>query len=86
MPYKNLMARLAGKLNERISTIPFLLRHFSLGDKTENRPAQFLAVCWIVRVEFKLHRFRDGLSVSNAPAARPIRKVGPQILDRIGKR
>jgi hypothetical protein len=28
-------------------------------------PAQFLAVCWIVHVEFKLHRLRDGFSVSN---------------------
>ena len=32
----------------------------------ENCPAQFLAVCWIVRVEFKVHRLRDGFSVSNA--------------------
>jgi hypothetical protein len=28
----------------------FLLWHFSPGDKTENRSAQFLAVCWIVEV------------------------------------
>ena len=47
--------------------MPFLLWHFSPGDKTENRSAQFLAVCWIVRVEFKVHRLRDGFSVSNAP-------------------
>ncbi len=46
--------------------MPFLLWHFSLGDKTENCSAQFLAVCWIVRVEFKVHRLRDGFSVSNA--------------------
>jgi hypothetical protein len=54
------------KENERISTTPFLLWHFSPGDKIENCSAQFLAVCWIVRVEFKVHRPRDGLSVSNA--------------------
>jgi hypothetical protein len=41
------------KQNERISTMPFLLSHFSLGDKIENCSAQFLAVCWIVHVEFK---------------------------------
>ena len=54
------------KENERISTMPFLLWHFSLGDKTENRPAQFLAVCWIAHVDFKVHRLRAGFSVSNA--------------------
>ena len=53
-------------MNERISTRPFLLWHFSSGDKIENCPAQFLAVCWIVHVEVKLHRLRDGFSVSNA--------------------
>ena len=52
--------------NKRISTKPFLLSHFSFGDKIENCPAQFLAVCWSVHVEFKVHRFRDGFSVSNA--------------------
>ena len=52
--------------NERISTLPFLLWHFSPGDKIDNCPAQFLAVCWIVRVELKIHRLRDGFSVSNA--------------------
>jgi len=36
---------LARKKNERISTMPFLLWHFSPGDKTENCSAQFLAVC-----------------------------------------
>ena len=46
--------------------MPFLLSHFSPGDKIENCSAQFLAVCWIVRVEFKVHRLRDGFSVSNA--------------------
>ena len=46
--------------------MPFLLSHFSPGDKIENCPAQFLAVCWIVHVEFKVHRLRDGFSVSNA--------------------
>ena len=46
--------------------MPFLLWHFSPGDKIENCPAQFLAVCWIVRVEFKVHRLRNGFSVSNA--------------------
>jgi hypothetical protein len=52
--------------NERISTMPFLLSHFSPGDKIENCSAQFLAVCWIVHFEFKVHRLRDGFSVSNA--------------------
>jgi hypothetical protein len=54
------------KENERISTMPFLLWHFSPGDKIENCSAQFLAVRWIVHVEFKLHRLRHGFSVSNA--------------------
>jgi hypothetical protein len=43
-----------------------LLWHFSPGHKIENCPAQFLAVCWIVHVEFKVYRLRDGFSVSNA--------------------
>src|SRR4029450_1066881 len=47
-------------------TTPFLPWHFSSGDKIENCPAQFLAVCWIVHVEFKVHRLRHGFSVSNA--------------------
>jgi hypothetical protein len=53
--------------------MPFLLSHFSLGDKIENCSAQFLAVCWFVRVDFKVHRIRDGFSVSNAlpPALMP---------------
>jgi len=46
--------------------MPFLLWHFSPGDKTENRSAQFLAVCWIVRVKFKVHRLCNGFSVSSA--------------------
>ena len=46
--------------------MPFLLSHFSPGDKIENCSAQFLAVCWIVHFEFKVHRLRDGFSVSNA--------------------
>ena len=46
--------------------MPFLLWHFSPGDKIENCSAQSLAVCWIVHVEFKVHRSRDGVSVSNA--------------------
>ena len=46
--------------------MPFLLSHFSTGDKIENCPAQLLAVRWIVHVEFKVHCFRDGFSVSNA--------------------
>jgi hypothetical protein len=37
----------------------FLLSHFSPGDKIEKCSAQFPAVCWIVRVEFKVHRLRD---------------------------
>ena len=59
-------ARAIQKENERISTMPFLLSHFSPGDKIENCSAQFLAVCWIAHVEFKVHRPRDGVSVSNA--------------------
>jgi len=43
-----------------------LLWHFSPGDKIENCSAQLLAVCWIVRVEFKVHRLCDGVSVGNA--------------------
>ena len=46
--------------------MPFLFLHFSPGDEVENCPAQFLAVRWIVRVEFKVHRFRNGFSVGNA--------------------
>ena len=34
--------------------MPFLLWHFSPGDKIENCPAQFLAVSWIVCVEFEV--------------------------------
>jgi hypothetical protein len=33
--------------------MPFLLLHFSPGDKSENCSVQFLAICWIVRVEFR---------------------------------
>ena len=51
---------------ERISTTPFLLWHFSPGDKIENCSAQFLAVCWIAHVEFKVRRLRDRFSVRNA--------------------
>src|SRR4029077_12506404 len=54
------------KENERISTRPFLLSHFSSSDKIENCSAQFLAVCWILHVDFKIHRIRNGFSVSNA--------------------
>ena len=61
---KNEDARLFRR--ERISTMPFLLWHFSPGDEIENCPAQFLAICWIVDVEFKLHRLGDGFSLSNA--------------------
>jgi hypothetical protein len=43
-----------------------LLSHFSPGDKIENCSAQFLPVCWIARVDFKVHRIRNGFSVSNA--------------------
>ncbi len=42
----------------------FLLWHFSPGDKIQNCPAQFLAVCWIVRVEFKFQRLRHGFSLA----------------------
>jgi hypothetical protein len=57
---------LVGKENERMSTMPFLLSHLSPSDNTQNCPAQFLAVSWIIHVQFKLHRLRDGFSVSNA--------------------
>jgi hypothetical protein len=40
------------KENERISAPPFMLWHFSPGDKIKNCSAQFLAVCWIVRLRF----------------------------------
>ena len=50
----------------RIALGELLLSHFSPGDKIENCSAQSLAVRWIVHVEFKLHRLRDGFSVSNA--------------------
>ena len=43
-----------------------MLWHFSPGDKIENCSAQLLAVCWIVHVEFKVHRLRDSFGVSNA--------------------
>ncbi len=46
--------------------MPFLLSHFSPGNKIQNCPAQFLAVCWIIHLEFEIHRIRDGFSVSNA--------------------
>src|SRR5262245_27526666 len=49
-----------------LSITPFLLSLFSLGDKIENCSAQFLAVCWIVHVEFKLHRLCDGFGISNS--------------------
>ena len=60
----NLLQNACQKENERISTKPFLLWHFSSGDKIENCSAQFLAVCWIVHVEFEVHRLRDGFGVS----------------------
>ena len=44
----------------------FLLSHFSPRHKIENCSAQFLAVCWIAHVEFKVHRLRNGFGVSNA--------------------
>src|SRR6478672_3842227 len=54
------------KRTREFSTTPFLLWHFSPGDKIENCSAQFLAVCWIAHVEFKVHRLRDRFSVRNA--------------------
>jgi hypothetical protein len=39
--------------------VPFLLWHFSLGDKTKNCSAQFLAVRWIIHVEFKARHFAN---------------------------
>ena len=50
----------ARDVNAIVSTTPSLLGHFSPGHKIENCSAQFLAVCWIVRVEFKVQRSRDG--------------------------
>jgi hypothetical protein len=44
---------------------PLLLSQFSPGDKIRTAHA-ISPVCWIVHVEFKVHRPRDGLSVSNA--------------------
>jgi hypothetical protein len=52
------------KENERISTTLFLLWHFSPGEKIQNCSAQFLSVCRIVHVQFKVHRIRDGFSVA----------------------
>src|SRR5215831_15268670 len=52
--------------NERVSVTPFLLPPFSLGDKFENCSAQFLAVCWMVHVDFKVQRLRNRFGVSNA--------------------
>ena len=46
--------------------MPCLIWHFSAGDKIENCPAQFFAIYWIVHVEFKFHRVRDGFSVGDA--------------------
>ena len=46
--------------------MPFLLWHFTPGDKIENCSAQFLSVRWTVRVQFEVHRLRHGFSVSNA--------------------
>ena len=57
------------KRTREFSTTPFLLWHFSPGDKIENCSAQFLAVSWIVCVEFKVYRLRDGFS-KKCPAAR----------------
>ena len=51
--------RLSAERSHERATMPFLLSHFSPGDKIEDCAAQFLAVCWIVRVEFKVHRLRD---------------------------
>ena len=43
---------LVGKRTREFQPCPFFLWHFSSGDKIENCPAQFLAVCWIVHVQF----------------------------------
>src|SRR5215471_8345570 len=45
---------------------PFLLSPFTLSDKVEKCSAKFLAVCWFVRINFEVHRLRDGFSKSNA--------------------
>src|SRR3954447_6407391 len=68
-------------------TTPFLFWHFSPGDKIENCPAQFLAVCWIVHVDFKVHRLCDGFSISNALllSQSPPAFIGHN-LDKIGDR
>jgi hypothetical protein len=52
--------RLSAKRSHERATMRFLLSHFPTGDKIENCSAQFLAVCWIVRVEFKVHRPQQG--------------------------
>jgi hypothetical protein len=76
---------LVRKRTEKISTTPFLLWHFSPGHKIENCLAQFLAVCWIVHVEFKLHRLRDGFSISNAlPLNQSLPAFIGHNLDKIG--
>jgi hypothetical protein len=50
---------------ERVSIVSFSLSPFSLSDKIEDCSAQFLAVAWIVHVDFKIHRLRDSSCVSN---------------------
>ena len=39
--------RLSAERSHERATMPFLLSHFSPGDKIENCSAQFLAVCWM---------------------------------------
>ena len=53
------------KKNEGFSTTPCLPWHFSPGDQIENCAVQFLAVCRIVHVDFKIHRVCHGFGVSD---------------------
>jgi len=49
---------LSERERENFSHALFCFRIFLPANKIENCSAQFLAVCWIVRVEFKVHRLR----------------------------
>ena len=76
----------------RVQPGRFCFWHFPPGDKIENCSAQFLAVCWIVHVEFKLHRLRHGFSmggprrgIETQRAVRiEVRRPLAQVVDRVG--
>jgi hypothetical protein len=59
-------ARSLATQNEKVSIMPASLSPFTFSDKVEKCSAKFLAVCWFVRINFEVHRFRDGFSKSNA--------------------